>query len=256
MAIKSKNKIKTKNRVKIVRKTGVASQVGRKNKHAKKIQGAKAGENKKNAEVQASPSAHAGQGEIEKDHVRKTDAPERTENGAESHLARWTAPSFILTNGEVLIYRLCAIASPFMMIWSVLQGSYIVSITFLLAFCVCLMHLVRKPVAMDCLIDLDGIKMGDKLYKYSLIESFEIDEEAKTLKFKLRNAFLPVKEIYLESQDPNYIRAVLEYFLPEEKQEAMLISREKKGFADGDEMTDEELLSYLDKMEKNIEKDS
>ncbi len=117
------------------------------------------------------------------------------------------------------------------------------------------MHIERKPENMECLIDLDGIKMGERIYNYDLVESFEVDDETKVLKFKLKNAIFPIKEIYLEDQDPNYIRAVLEYFLPEEKQEAVLLSRGKREAAGEAEMTDEELHSYLERMEEKIEKE-
>lgn len=253
MTIKAKNKSKKKNKPKIIRKTAAVS--SRKNKFVKSVSGGKANEIKKTGEIQATANIQSKPNEIEINKNDGIDKPKKNENGDNSHLAKWIAPNFILTNAEALIYKLCAAGSPFMVIWSILQGSYIVSITFLLAFCVSLMHLMRKPEAMEYLIDLDGIKMGDRLYKYGLIESFEIDEEAKVLKFKLKNAFLPLKEIYLEDQDPNYIRAVLEYFLPEEKQDAVLLSRENKAVADQEEMSDAELLSYLEKMEKKMEKD-
>lgn len=170
--------------------------------------------------------------------------------GENAHLARWIAPSFILTNGEALVYRFCAVSAPFMIIWSILQESYIVSITFFLTFGVSIIHLVRKPEAMECIIDVDGIKMGDRSYDYKSIESFEIDNESRILKFKLKNAFLPLKEIYLEDQNPDYIRAVLGHFLPEEKQEAVILNREKRLNMGSMELSEEELRSYLEKMER------
>lgn len=253
MAIKNKSEIKKKGKLKIVRKTEILSE--KKDKPVKKISAQEAGKNKKSDEAQAMAVVHAERTEAGKKETSMVNDLEKTKDRHSAHLARWTAPNFILTNGEVLVYKLSAAGSPFMIVWSILQGSYIVSITFFLALGVSIMHLVRKPVAMECLIDLDGIKMGDKLYKYNQIESFEIDEEAKVLKFKLKNAFLPLKEVYLEDQNPNYIRAVLEYFLPEEKQEATLVSRGKNVSSGAEEVSDEEFLSYLRKMENKAERE-
>lgn len=252
MAIKSKNKIKKKNKARVVKKAEKLSE--RKSRPAR-IPVIKTETKKESTEPQVVARVRPEQSEVGSAKKDRAHKPEKIEDAENSHLAKWIAPNFILTNGEVLIYKLCAAGSPLMIIWSLLQGSYIVSITFFLALGVSLMHIVRKPVAMECVIDLDGIKMGDKLYQYNHVESFEIDEEANVLKFKLKNAFLPLKEVYLDDQDPNYIRAVLEYFLPEEKQEAVLISREKKVVSGEEEMSDEEFLSYLKKMEKDIEKE-
>jgi len=252
MAVKSKNKIKKKNKSKVIKKSAKPSE--RKSRPVM-IPAMKAETKKESIEAQIAAEVRPERSEVKSAEKGEAHGSKKIENGDNSHLAKWIAPNFILTNGEVLIYKFSAVASPFMLIWSLLQGSYIVSITFFLALGVSLMHLARRPVAMECVIDLDGIKMGDKLYAYNLIESFEIDEEANVLKFKLKNAFLPLKEIYLDDQDPNYMRALLEYFLPEEKQEATLISREKKVATGEEEMSDEEFLSYLKKIEKNIEKE-
>jgi hypothetical protein len=254
MANKIKNKIKKKAKPKIKKQAKVADK--RRTESVSSPLDAKIGGSKMENKAHVEESAHLQKDKIEKTGNIETDEPEKVENGDNNHLAKWTAPSFILTNGEVLIYKLSAVGSPLMIVWSLVQGNYIVSITFVLALAASAIHLVRKPEAMECLIDLDGIKMGDKLYKYNLIESFEVEEEPRVLKFKLKNAFFPVKEIYLEDQEPNYIRAVLEYFLPEEKQEAVLLSREKKGSIGEEEMSDEELHSYLEKMEKKIEEES
>ncbi len=252
MENKIKNKMKKKSKPKTRKKArtpakrkAVSIQEPRKESAHKKESG---------AEAPMIGSVRPEQEKKEKDETLEAIDPKIAEEGG-SHLAKWTAPSFILTNGEVITYKLSAAGSPFMIVWSLLQGNYIVSITFILAMAASVMHLVRKPEAMECLIDLEGIKMGDKLYKYNLLESFEVDEGSHILKFKLKNAIFPVKEIYLEDQDAKYIRAVLEYFLPEEKQEAVFLSREKKEKTGGEEMSDEEMLSYLEKMEKNIEKE-
>lgn len=253
MATKVKNKIKKKNKAKTSGKINLST--GKKKKTVKKIVAENIVSKKNVGALNANEPVHNEKIEMKRDESAKDSAGEKTENTEDAHLAKWTAPSFVLTNSEVLIYRLCAIGSPLMVIASIFQGNHIVSITFFLAFFVSVMQLVKKPVAMECLIDLDGIKMGDKLYGYRSIESFEVDEEVNMLKFKLKNAIMPVREIYLEDQDPNYIRAVLEYFLPEEKQEAVLLSRERKGETGEGDMSDEELLSYLDKMEKKIERE-
>lgn len=227
MAVRAKNKTKRN-----FKKTKPAS--GKKDEAMRKSVRIKAGGGKRNG-----MSGSAGK-------------KQKTDRNGDTHLAKWIAPNFILTNQEVLVYRLCVAGSPFMFIWSILGGNFISAITFLLAFTVCVEHLVRKPEKMEYILDIDGIKMGGKKYAFDKIESFEVDDEARIMKFKLKNAFLPQREIYLEDQDPNYIRAVLEYFLPEEKQEAVISSRNAHDDLSDEAMTDEEMLSYLEKMEKKI----
>jgi len=251
MPVKSKNKIKKKNKPKIVRKASVPS--GIKKETIKKVSSGHIEEVKKSHELQTNTEVQVEKSGSENAKNLETSEPVEIEKEKDAHLAKWISPTFVLTNAEALTYKICAGCSPFMVIWSVLQESYIVSITFMLVFAVSLLHLARKPEAIECVIGLDGIKLGDKLYEYGAIESFEINEESKVLKFKLKSAFLPLKEAYLEDQDPHYIRALLEYFLPEEKQEAVILSREKNNSED--EISNEELFSYLEKMEKKMEKE-
>ncbi len=86
----------------------------------------KTDESKNRDEVLVSKEVRPEQKEVEKNDTSIVVDSNGNESEDNSHLAKWTAPSFILTNGEVFIYRLCAIGSPFMIVWSLLQGSYIV----------------------------------------------------------------------------------------------------------------------------------
>jgi len=174
--------------------------------------------------------------------------PEKITNNKEedSYFAKWTAPEFIKTNGEMLFYYASIVGSILMIIWSFRQGSFVTVTTFAIIIMVVVFQIYRQPLDVECKIDLDGIAMNLKLYRYNEIDSFEViqGDENNVLKFKLKNAFLPVKEIQLEDQDPYYIRAVLEHFLPEKKQKETLINYEKKKEF-GEDMSEEEFEEYL-----------
>ena len=174
--------------------------------------------------------------------------PEKTIDNKEedSYFAKWTAPEFIKTNGEMLFYYASIVGSILMIIWSFRQGSFVTVTTFAIIIMVVVFQIYRQPLDVECKIDLDGIAMNLKLYRYNEIDSFEViqGDENNILKFKLKNAFLPVKEIQLEDQDPYYIRAVLEHFLPEKKQKETLINYEKKKEF-GEDMSEEDFEEYL-----------
>ena len=168
-----------------------------------------------------------------------------------SYFAKWIAPEHIKTREDVIIYYASAILSVFAIIWFYFQGSFIVVVTFSMLLVVIALHIYQQPRNIELKIDLDGIAFGDMLYKYVNIESFEVveGEYFDVLKFKLRNSILPVKEIQIIDQNPRYIRAVLENFLPEEKQHAALIGFKKKN--DFDEyFSEEDFNDYLKEKEK------
>ncbi|MCK5123077.1 MAG: hypothetical protein KAQ87_02930 [Candidatus Pacebacteria bacterium] len=167
----------------------------------------------------------------------------------EEYLAEWTAPEFVRTREEIFWYYLSVGAAVLMIAWSLSQKNLIVVATFSLLIIVVIFQISRKPKNIKCKIDLDGIIIGDVIYKYDDIKSFEViqNDDFDLLKFRLKNAILPVKEIQLAKQDPYYIRAALEYFLPEEKQEETLVGFENKNSADEEYLSDEDFYEYLKK---------
>ena len=169
----------------------------------------------------------------------------------DSYFAKWTSPEFIKTNGEMLFYYASIVGSVLMIVWSFLQGSFVTVTTFVIVIAVVVFQIYRKPLDVECKIDLDGIALNLRLYRYDEIDSFEViqGDENNVLKFKLKNAILPVKEIQLMDQDPYYIRATLEYFLLEKKQKEMLFDYEKKSEFD-ENMSKEEFDEYLEEASK------
>ena len=172
----------------------------------------------------------------------------KVENGEnkDAYLAEWTAPEFIKTNGEMLFYYASVAGSVLMIAWSFAQGSFVTVTTFIIVIIVVAFQIYRQPLDIECKIDLDGIILNGKLYRYNELDSFEVvqGDENNALKFKLKNAFLPVREVQLADQDPYYIRAALEHFLPEKKQKESLINYEKKSEF-GEDMSEEEFYEYL-----------
>lgn len=167
----------------------------------------------------------------------------------EEYLAEWTALEFTRTGEEILWYYLSIGAAALMILWSVYQKSLIVAVTFFLLIVVVAFQISRKPKNVKCKIGLDGIIIDGAIYKYNSIKSFEVaqNDDFNLLKFRLKNAILPVKEIQLAKQDPYYIRAALEYFLPEEEQEEALVGFENKNRTDDEYLSDEDFYEYLKK---------
>ena len=238
---KKENK-KTRKQVKrkaVAKKTAENSTVKSTRKKTKAVVGKSA--KKKNSVVNksAKKAKKADSGKVE-----------NSEN-KETYLAEWTAPEFIKTNGEMLFYYASIAGSVLMIAWSFAQGSFVTVTTFVIVIAVVVFQIYRQPLDIECKIDLDGIILNGKLYRYNEIDSFEViqSDESNALKFKLKNAFLPVKEVQLADQDPYYIRAALEHFLPEKKQKEALINYEKKSEFSED-ISEEEFYEYLKEDDK------
>jgi len=165
----------------------------------------------------------------------------------DEYLAEWTALEFSRTREEVFWYYVSIAAAVLMIIWSLYQKNFIVAVTFSLLILVVAFQISRKPKNTKCKIGLNGIIIGDVIYRYDDLKSFEVvqSDDFNLLKFRLKNAILPVKEIQLARQNPYYIRAALEYFLPEEKQKESLVGFENKSGTDDEYLSDEDFYEYL-----------
>ncbi len=165
------------------------------------------------------------------------------------YLAEWTALEFTRTKEEIFWYYVSIGAAMLMIFWSLYQKNFIVTVTFFLLIVVVAFQISRKPKNIKCKIDLDGIIINDVIYKYNSIKSFEViqNDDFNLLKFRLKNAILPVKEIQLAKQNPYYIRAALEYFLPEEEQKEALVGFENKNGLDDEYLSEEDFYEYLKK---------
>ena len=165
------------------------------------------------------------------------------------YLAEWTALEFTRTKEEIFWYYVSIGAAALMIFWSLYQKNLIVTVTFFLLIVVVAFQISHEPKNIKCKIDLDGIIIGDVIYKYDDIKSFEViqNDDFNLLKFRLKNAILPVKEIQLAKQNPYYIRAALEYFLPEEEQKETLVGFENKNGLDDEYLSEEDFYEYLKK---------
>ena len=168
-----------------------------------------------------------------------------------SYFAEWISPEHIKTKQDVIIYYLGAFSSVFAIIWFYFQGAFIAVMTFSVLLVVIMLYIYQEPRDIEIKIDLDGVTFGNMFYNYVDIESFEVieGEYFDVLKFKLKNYILPVKEIQIVDQDPQYIRAVLEHFLPEKIQKESLFGSEKKNELD-EYFSEEDVDSYLEEKEK------
>ncbi|MCK5332253.1 hypothetical protein KAJ41_00120 [Candidatus Parcubacteria bacterium] len=176
-------------------------------------------------------------------------------NGGVSYFAKWTSLEHIISREDKALYYVAMILSLIAAVWYIMQGSFVVVMTFFVLLVVIFLQLFIAPREVKYVIDLDGISFGSILYKYSDIRSFEVEigEGVNILKIELNITFLPIKEINLSDQDPYYIRAVLENFLLEKKLEATLFSFGKKQPED-EYFSDDDLDKFLREIEEKKDK--
>ncbi|MCK5475691.1 MAG: hypothetical protein KAI71_03875 [Candidatus Pacebacteria bacterium] len=170
----------------------------------------------------------------------------------DQNFAKWTAPEHIKTLRDMVIYYLSAALAIIAVVHFVLQGSFIPVLTFMMMLVVLGIYMYQEPRDVEYKIDLDGISIDDKLYRYRQIRLFQVieDEEYSVLKFELKNSVLPIKTIYLIDQDPLYIRAVLDNFLYENELTESLLNFEKEDDID-DYVSDDELYDYMTEKRKD-----
>lgn len=235
MAIK---KIKKKENTKLKTKAKKTVKTVKKSPTKKTVQ--KKASNKKKKKISSKTSV------VEKVAKKKKKKVEES-----SYFAEWISPEHIKTKQDMIIYYASAILSVFAIIWFYFQGSFVVVMTFSALLFVIILYIYQEPRDIEIKIDFDGIIFGSMFYRYIDIESFEVieGEYFDILKFKLKNSILPVKEIQIVDQNLQYIRAVLENFLPEKKQIEALFGFEKKDDLDK-YLSEEDVDSYLEEKEK------
>lgn len=84
---------------------------------------------------------------------------------------------------------------------------------------------VKKPKFMDFGITERGVRVGDKLFSYSEIDSFWLYYDppfTKSLSIKSKKIFMPYIQIPLGDADPNAIREILLKFIKEKEHKALL----------------------------------
>jgi hypothetical protein len=137
-------------------------------------------------------------------------------------------------------------------LWSVADGSRLSAITFFMLAVIIVLELKDVPRDVDYEINIDGILIDGKLYRFDEIQSFEIAKKGEfdIVKLQLRSTLFPTREIHLaEGQDLVYIETLLEYFLPKEAREDTLLNLRKrergKEELTEDEFIDQKVDEYL-----------
>jgi hypothetical protein len=182
---------------------------------------------------------------------KKQDKPEagkKQEMQEDRHFAKWVGRDFFRSKEETLLYYLSLVAGIVAILFSIRDRNWLSLITFATLFVVVVFELRTESKDINYEINIDGILIGDRLYKFEEIRSFEISRKGdfNVVKLQLRNSLFPMRELYLdESQDIAYMQALLEYFLPEEKQEDMLFNFKSGKKLTEDEFIDQKVNEYL-----------
>ncbi|MFA6897090.1 MAG: hypothetical protein WCQ96_02290 [Patescibacteria group bacterium] len=177
---------------------------------------------------------------------------EEITNGEEKSFIKWKGKSFLRREGEKFFYQVSLVASIMVFLWSVADGSRLSAITFFMLAVIIILELKDVPRDVDYEINIDGILIDGKLYRFDEIQSFEIAKKGEfdIVKLQLRSTLFPTREIHLaEGQDLVYIETLLEYFLPKEAREDTLLNlrkreRSKEDLTE-DEFIDQKVDEYL-----------
>lgn len=158
----------------------------------------------------------------------------------ERHFARWTERDFLRTEEEKLFYKLAFVGGILAMLWAIKDESWLSAITFLTLLVVVVFELKSEQRQVEYEINIDGISIDGRLYRFDEVKSFDLMERGgeKIVHFQLKRSVFPTKDMILGSgQDVDFIEALLEYFLPRETQEDVLFN-----FKEEKQMTDEEFI--------------
>jgi hypothetical protein len=90
------------------------------------------------------------------------------------YFARWAGKSFLRTAGEVYFYKAAFVASILAIFFFLREGSWMAIVTFLVTMVIIMLELKDQPRDVDYEINIDGIKIDGRLYRFDDIHSFEL----------------------------------------------------------------------------------
>lgn len=163
----------------------------------------------------------------------------------EKTFIKWTGKNFLRPEGQTFFYEVSLVASIVVILWSLIDRSWLSALTFLSLAVMIVVELKDVPKDVEYEISIDGILIDGKLYKFDDIRSFGFTkkEGVDIVKLQLHNSIFPTRELHLaEGQDLVYIETLLAYFLPKEEPEDTLFNFRKRGKKERD-MTEEELIN-------------
>jgi|GEM_PF-2518340 hypothetical protein len=164
----------------------------------------------------------------------------------DEYFVKWTGKSFIPRQWEKSFYQVCLIASAAVVLWSISDGSWLQAVTFLALAATLVLELKDEPRDIGYEINIDGIVIDGKLYRFEDIRSFDLGKKNgfDVIKLRMKHMLLPMRELHLaEGQDVLYIETLLEYFLPKEAHKDTLFDFGKKDEKNSEELAEEEFIN-------------
>jgi positive regulator of sigma E activity len=143
-----------------------------------------------------------------------------------SVLLHWQGPEYEHYPKEKLWYAVATLILSAIIIYALVSNSPIMAITFVLIGVVGYVQLEKFPRVLDFKVTIDGMIVGNELYKFNSIKSFWIFYEPPHTKILSlhTDAFLtPYIHIPVHQIDPVKLREVLLDFVPEVEQEQSFI---------------------------------
>ena len=136
-------------------------------------------------------------------------------------LYEWQAHEHVHKAKSQRWFMILAAVAAVMVAFFAINLNFIAAIT--IAFVTVLVYLMaqRKPNTMRYRIMVDGVAIGNTLYQYEELDSFNIvyePDETKVLLIRSQRAMAPLVAMEIGIADPNDIRDLLLEFLPEDLQ--------------------------------------
>lgn len=141
-------------------------------------------------------------------------------------LIHWQGPEYEHYPKEKIWYAGASLILAAIIIYALVTNSPIMAITFILVGVVGYVQLEKLPRVLDFKVTIDGLVVGNEIYKFDDIKSFWIFYEPphiKILSIHIDALLTPYIHIPVHQIDPVKLREVLMEFIPEVKQEQTLV---------------------------------
>jgi hypothetical protein len=144
----------------------------------------------------------------------------------QNFLLRWSAPSFTNPKKTRNWYIVTGAVTLALVAFSIVVGSYLGAILFVLMGIVIFLYASREPSQVFAGVTPEGIFFGNRLYFFSDLDSFWLfydPPDLKEISLKSNKMIMPVIKVQLGDQDPVAVRTLLLKFLKEKEQEESMI---------------------------------
>ncbi len=130
----------------------------------------------------------------------------------------WSAPEYIIYKKNTLWYICFGVILAFLIFISLLMGSFLTAIVFVLAGILIYVYSERQPKTVNYDVRTSGIRIGNRIYLFRELAGFNIMERNHEvyILLKSKRIVMPLIHIPIKDQDPEEVLNVLGEYLPED----------------------------------------